>query len=592
MGRAATAAAVALAGLLGPGGCASVPEAPPAVERALASALEARRLDAAAGRVLRFRDGLLGEATDPGRIDRVDRAAAARRTIADLRASVADVHRGRLDAEGRVDLDLALFLLDGAEERIRLADMDEGRVVANASPAQEAMAGAAPDAPPTREVVRRLRDPGFFAGFLNEPTGGRTAEDLRASARRLRHAASHLRRLGDQAAILYPGEGEEARKAAQAAAERAEEWAKRRDEEAKSYPGGKDGGFAPPCGRDRFVAMLRFHHGVFETPEALEAWGLDLLARTHRELEELAAGQFPGRTWKEAMAEVRRDHATAEDLPAEAFRAAEEARDFCLAGGLVTIPPEARLGHVSLVGDEMARSYPFAAYSFRLATASGESGRYMVSPGATWMSPEQREERLLGNCRAWTRAVAAHEMWPGHHLQFWIADRDASALRREAGTPVFVEGWGLYSEWLLERHGYFRTPAERLAVLVMRAWRACRVVLDVRLHCGECTPEQAVDFLAGNAATTRDAATAEVTRYMTMPTQPFSYAWGWREILRLRSGEEARLGARFDERAFHDRLLRCGPIPFPFVRRLFGDDGDSGGSLSGREPREVPPERP
>ena len=46
--------------------------------------------------------------------------------------------------------------------------------------------------------------------------------------------------------------------------------------------------------------------------------------------------------------------------------------------------------------------------------------------------------------------------------------------------------------------------------------------------------------------------------------------WGRREILRLYADEEARLGAAFDERAFHDRLLRCGAIPFPLVRRLFG----------------------
>ena len=194
----------------------------------------------------------------------------------------------------------------------------------------------------------------------------------------------------------------------------------------------------------------------------------------------------------------------------------------------------------------------------------------MVSPGASWMDAAQREERLRGNCRAWTRVVAPHEAWPGHHLQYWVADHHCSRLRREAMTPVFVEGWGLYYEWLLDRHGYFRTPGERLAVLVMRAWRACRVVLDVRLHTGACSPEEGADFLVANAATTRDAALAEVRRYMGNPTQPFAYAFGWREILALRADEERRLGPRFDEREFHDRLLRCGPVPMPFVRRLFG----------------------
>ena len=565
----ATAAALLLA-LAAPPACSTtVVVSQPTLERSLAAALEARHLDAVADRVLRAREGILREAADLGRLDRADRAAAARRVAADLRAELGSVHRGRLDREGKVDLDVALLLIDAAEEEIRLADADEERIAALARPAGDALAWRPPGAPPAREVMQVLLSPGWFAAPPGGPSGARAAGDLRAAAERLRQAAKQVRRLGDEVAVLYPGEGDRARKAAQDAADRAEEWAKRRDEEAKKLPGG-DGGFAPPCGRERFAALLRTRHGVGDSPEDLEAWGLDLLRQTTADLDALAAAEFPGRTWKQALEEIRGDHASPAEMPAEALRAATGARDFCIERGLVTIPPEAALGHVEIVGDEMARSYPFAAYSWREATVEGESGRYMVSPGASWMSPEQREERLRGNCRAWTRVVAPHETWPGHHLQFWVADRAASRLRREAGTPVFVEGWGLYSEWLLDRHGYFPAPGERLALLAMRVWRACRVVLDVRLHCGGCTAEQGVDFLVENAATTRDAAVAEVTRYMSSPTQPFSYAWGWREILRLRSDEERRLGERFSEREFHDRLLRCGPIPFPFVRRLFG----------------------
>jgi uncharacterized protein (DUF885 family) len=478
-----------------------------------------------------------------------------------------------------VDLDLCLFLLDEAAEQVRVADLQEERLRALSGDAARLAFLAAPG-PLERGLLVPAAEAAFPAGApLPEGAAAASSRDLARAASRVKQAADLLRRRGAEAAILDPEGGAAARLAADRAAERAGEAAKALEEEGKRAEG-REGGFAPPLGRDGFVSILRARHGVEEDPEAIEAWGLELLARTRGELEELAAAEFPGRTWEEALDGIRLDHATPAELPGEARRAAEEARDFCIARGLVTIPPAARLGHVDLVNDEMARSYPFAAYSWRLATAEGESGRYLVSPGATWMSPEQREERLRGNCRAWTRVVAAHETWPGHHLQFWVADRECSPLRREAGTPVFVEGWGLYCEWLLERHGHFRTPAERLAVLAMRAWRACRVVLDVRLHCGGCTPAEAVEFLAANAHTTRDAAGAEVKRYMTSPGQPFTYAWGCREILGLRAAEEARLGARFDERDFHDRLLRCGPVPFRFVRRLLapaegGGDADS-----------------
>jgi uncharacterized protein (DUF885 family) len=373
-----------------------------------------------------------------------------------------------------------------------------------------------------------------------------------------------------EASVLFGDDAAAARARSAASADALEKAGKRVEESARTLPGEGEG-FAPAAGAERFRSILRFEHGLDETPEEIEAYGLSLLQETQQALDDLAAARFPGMTWRQAIERVRDDHATAEELPGEARRAAEAARDFCIERGIVTIPPAARVGHVDLVGEEMARSYPFAAYSWRLATPEGESGRYMVSAGATWMDAATREERLRGNCRSWTRVVAAHEMWPGHHLQFWVADHEASALRREAGTPLFVEGWGLYCEDVLLRHGWFASPGDHLAVLVMRAWRACRVVLDARLHTGTCTPEEAIEFLVENASTTRDSARAEVRRWMTAPGQPLSYAVGRREVWRLRADEEARLGERFDEREFHDRLLRCGPIPFRFVRQVFGE---------------------
>jgi uncharacterized protein (DUF885 family) len=569
-GRAAAALALGLAALAA--ACQTkVVVSQPTLERELAAALEARRLDGAVDRVLRWIEGPAAEAADRGRLDRVERAAAARAGIAALRRDLDDLHRQRLDREGKVDADLARFLLDRAEAAVALADADEPLVAGLAYPAGDALA-AAPGPIPAPADLLRLADPALL---LPPPDGRdsprpRTAADLRAALSRLRQAAERLRRAGDAAAVLHGADGAAARAGARAAADRAEARAARLEEEAKALDGAADA-FPPPAGRERFASLLRTRHGLDAPPEEVEAFGTALLAETTRDLETLAAAHFPGRTWKEALEEVRKDHASAAELPGEALRDALAARDFCIERGLVTIPEEARLGHVELVGEEMSRTYPFAAYSWRLPTPEGESGRYMVSAGATWMDPAQAAERLRGNCRAWTRVVAPHETWPGHHLQIWYADRFASRLRRAAGTSTLVEGWGLYSEWLLERHGFFTAPGERLALLAMRAWRACRVVLDVRLHRDALPPEEAIAFLVEHAGLTRDAAASEVRRYLGDPTQPFSYAWGWREILALRAAEEARLGPAFSEREFHDRLLRAGPIPFPFLRRLFGD---------------------
>jgi hypothetical protein len=256
-------------------------------------------------------------------------------------------------------------------------------------------------------------------------------------------------------------------------------------------------------------------------------------------------------------------------MPAEALADAESARDFVIREGIVTIPEPARIAHVEMVDDEMSKTYPFAAYSWRRATSDGESGRYMVSPGATWMTPEQQDERLRGNCRAWTRVVAAHETWPGHHLQFWVADHSVARIRREVTTPVFVEGWGFYCEGLLARHGYFAKPSERLARLVMRSWRASRVILDVQLHCEGMKPSAAIDFLVLHVGMPRDGATAEVRRYCDSPTQPFSYAWGCREIERLYAEEQVSAPRSTNARS----TTSCSPAARSSFRSCGGCSG-------------------
>jgi uncharacterized protein (DUF885 family) len=526
---------------------------------------EARRLDFVLDQVIEFRSGLLSEALDRGRVDREDRADAASRRLAELsllldRTRVADV-------DSEVDRDLGRMVLDAAIHDLALAHARE-TALRHLAGGATALAFLADPAPPSQSVIE-LFSAGADGVYPRTPpqTDGASAPDLRHAAARNRQIAKFLRTRGAQAQVLDRERGQRAHDAAAEAAGRAEAFAKVLDERAKELS--KDE-FGSPVGREAYVALLRTRHGVDASPEDLVAFGEEMLEETERDLAALAAAEFPGRTWRQAIEEIRGDHCGPDAMAGEAFVAAESARDFTIREGFVTIPDEARLVHMEMVDDAMAKSYPFAAYSYRLATAEGESGRYVVSPGATWMDSVEREERLRGNCRAWTRVVAPHETWPGHHLQFFVADHTVPRIRREMTTPVFVEGWGFYCEGLLDRHGFFEDAATRLACKAMRAWRACRVVIDAKLQCGEMTSAEAIAFLVEHAALPRDGATAEVRRYLDNPSQPFSYAWGCREIERLYADEQARLGPAFDERAFHDRLLRCGAIPFRFVRRIFG----------------------
>jgi uncharacterized protein (DUF885 family) len=107
-------------------------------------------------------------------------------------------------------------------------------------------------------------------------------------------------------------------------------------------------------------------------------------------------------------------------------------------------------------------------------------------------------------------------------------------------------------------------------------WRACRIILDVRMHRGELTPQEATDFLVEHTAFERSVASAEVRRYTYTPGYQLSYLLGKVLILGLREDERRRRGADFSLRAFHDTLLRNGSLPISFHRRLLAGEGQGG----------------
>ena len=113
----------------------------------------------------------------------------------------------------------------------------------------------------------------------------------------------------------------------------------------------------------------------------------------------------------------------------------------------------------------------------------------------------------------------------------------------------------------------------RVALATDAIWRACRIVLDIRLHRGEISVPDAIAMLIRETGFERPNATAEVHRYTSTPTYQLSYLLGRELILRLRADEQRRLGADFSLKGFHDALLWSGSLPVSFHRRLLAGEG-------------------
>ena len=229
---------------------------------------------------------------------------------------------------------------------------------------------------------------------------------------------------------------------------------------------------------------------------------------------------------------------------------------------LVTVPDDERIDVVP-TPEYLRNVVPFAAYFEPAAFDRDPKGIYIVTPSVGGDPNAMREHNFSSISN-----TSIHEAYPGHHLQLDTARRKGSLTRLLADAPEFVEGWGMYSELMMREHGFDDGPAFRVIMHTDAIWRACRIILDIRLHRGEISVEEATDFLVEQTNFERPNARAEVQWYTYRPTYPLSYLLGRTLLLGLRADEQARLGDRFSLKGFHDTLMRNGSLPISFHRRL------------------------
>ena len=171
------------------------------------------------------------------------------------------------------------------------------------------------------------------------------------------------------------------------------------------------------------------------------------------------------------------------------------------------------------------------------------------------------------------RPILGHEGIPGHFLQISIANRLTDEIRRQHDDTIFIEGWALYTEEMLMRTGlYPNNSASQGQILRLSRYRAARIGVDVNLHTGKWTFEQAVKYFMEAGGLDREAAEGEAAGAASSPTQKISYITGKWQIMRLLGRYRDRQGASFNLGQFHDDLLSHGSLPLSIVEWLMLDD--------------------
>jgi uncharacterized protein (DUF885 family) len=260
---------------------------------------------------------------------------------------------------------------------------------------------------------------------------------------------------------------------------------------------------------------------------------------------------------------LKTDHPATFGEALEAYRGAMvRARQHIIDNDIATVPDGERIDVVE-TPEYLRNVVPFAAYFSPPKFDPNPKGIYIVTPSVGHDPNAMREHNYSSISN-----TSIHEAYPGHHLQLAVANSHPSLSRLLVDAPEFVEGWGMYSEQMMREQGFDAAPNFRLNMHTDAIWRACRIILDVRMHRGEISIEDATRFLVAETSFEGANARAEVRRYTYTPTYQLSYLLGKVLLLQLRADERARLGSAFSLRDFHDTLLRNGSLPISFHRRL------------------------
>jgi len=312
-----------------------------------------------------------------------------------------------------------------------------------------------------------------------------------------------------------------------------------------------------PIGREALLSDMARELLAYG-PEELVTIADRELAWCLQEIEKAAAELGYGPDWRAALEHVKGQHVPLGKQDELVASLAREAIEYVDLHELVTIDDLCReLWYVDMISRENQKKWPYQAYGYN---------RILVSFPTQDMDHETALTSTRSNNIHFMRAVTHHELIPGHHLQIYMARRH-KAYREVFATPFLGEGWCLHWEMLLWDLGFARGPEDRIGMLFWRMHRCARIVISLRFHLGEMTPDEMVDYLVANVGHEREAAAGEVRRYIGSEYPPLyqcAYMIGALQIRALY--RDLVENGPLSPREFHDSVLRENSIPVELIR--------------------------
>jgi uncharacterized protein (DUF885 family) len=317
-----------------------------------------------------------------------------------------------------------------------------------------------------------------------------------------------------------------------------------------------EGVWSLPDGEARYALAIARHTTTAKTAQEIHAVGLAEVARLEAELNALAhaAGHPDHHAYHDAIHHERHTPVNTREEMLEHYRQHTEK----MAGHLPRLFGRLPQGKLEVRALEGFREAGAPGGEYEVGTPDGQR------PGCIRVNTSLAGPTYDGSH---IEATAYHEGIPGHHLQLALAQEmtSLSPFRQHADYVAFVEGWALYAESLAKELGMYDRREANLGRLDSELFRAARLVVDTGLHALRWTRAQAIEYFRKTCDIPLRGCESEVDRYLAWPGQALGYKVGQLELVALRERARARLGARFDLKDFHDRVLGGGALPLDLL---------------------------
>jgi len=325
-------------------------------------------------------------------------------------------------------------------------------------------------------------------------------------------------------------------------------------------------------GAENYRKKLLYDEMVDTPLDRLLEVGYENLRHNQEWFRRVAAEIDPKRTPQQILEELESDHPEPGKL-LDTFRGVLGGlREFIEQHHIITIP--------SPVPPIVEETPPFMR---ALTTASMDTpGPYenvakeaffnVTLPDAGWPAKDI-EEYMQGFNRGTIISTAVHEVFPGHYMQFLWLKQVPTKVRKLSGCSSNAEGWAHYTEQMMLDEGYGNGDRKlRLGQLQDALLRNARFIVGIKMHTGQMTFDEAVEFFVKEGYQVRPVAEKEAKRGTSDPTY-LVYTLGKLQILKLREDYKKKKGAQFSLQEFHDSFIKQGTPPIKIVRRaMLGDD--------------------